>query len=72
MVGDIWHVMSKFKKIEEVSSQESRALCGFRTQAGGAGCLHGHTARHGVSEAEMDKECPLNGGIVTVACHEIS
>ena len=64
--------MSKSKKLEEVSSQKSRALCGVRSQAGSAGCLHGSAARHGALKAEQDEKCPLNGGVATVACHGIS
>lgn len=35
-------------------------------------CLHGRAAWHGILKAEQDEECPLNGGVVTIACGGIS
>lgn len=66
MLGDIWHVISKSKKIEEMSLQKSRALCGIRAQEGSGECLHERAAWHGILKAEQDEECPLNGGVVII------
>ena len=71
-MGDVWHVMSKPKKIEEVPLQKSRALCGIRAQAGCEECLCGRAAWHGILKTEQGEECPLNGEVVTIACGGIS